>query len=88
MPFVFFICGHGYHQSCLDEFECSICKSRNGQILNKIENGEKLAKEPQKYKEELDNEKEGNKFDIFANYLGKGVFVVNDNVEEEKKVEE
>ena len=87
MPFVFFICGHGYHQSCLDEIECSVCKSKNGQILNKIEDGEKLAKEPDKYKEELDKEKEGNKFDIFADYLGKGVFVLNENAEE-KKIEQ
>ena len=91
-PFVYFICGHGYHQSCLDEdngrFECSFCKDNKRKIIDKIEDGERLAKEPEKYKEELDNEKHGNKFDVFANYLGKGIFVqVNSNVEEEQHVE-
>ena len=79
MPFIFFMCGHGYHQSCLADYnghyECSFCKSKNSQMFNKIENGERIAKEPEKYNEDLDNETKGNKFDIFASYLGKGVFV-------------
>ena len=77
MPFVFFICGHGYHQSCLDEvnnkYECSVCKDRNGKYFHQIEDGEKYASEPDKYQEELKKEKQ-NKFDVFANFLGKGVF--------------
>ena len=82
MPFVFFICGHGYHQSCLDEingkFECSVCKEKNGKYFNQIEEGEKYAREPDKYQEELNKEKQ-NKFDVFANFLGKGVFTNGNN---------
>ena len=77
-PFVYFICGHGYHQSCLDDnydhFECPVCKSKNTQIFDKLEEGKKCIQEPSKYNEELTIETKGDKFDIFANFLGKGVF--------------
>ena len=77
-PFIYFICGHGYHQSCLDDnydhFECPVCKSKNSQIFNKLEEGRIYIQEPSKYNEELNNENEGSKFDLFANILGKGVF--------------
>ena len=80
VPFTFFLCGHGYHQNCLDDLdnkiECSVCKNKNVKIFDKIETGEKYVKEhPNRYKEELDQEDKGNKFDVFANYLGKGIFI-------------
>ena len=77
-PFIYFICGHGYHQSCLDDnyehFECPLCKSKNSQMFNKLDEGKIYIQEPSKYNEELNNENEGTKFDLFANILGKGVF--------------
>ena len=88
IPFVYFLCGHGYHQSCLngegyEEVECSTCKSKNNQFISKIDEGKKLASEPDKFYDELNNESNENKFDVFASYLGKGIFI-NKNEEEEQ----
>ena len=83
MPFVYFICGHAYHQNCLDDydghFECIVCKDRNKQYFDKLEEGENFAKEPNKYIEELKKENQGNKFEVFASFLGKGIFNINEN---------
>ena len=92
IPFVYFICGHGYHQSCLngesyEEFECSTCKDKITQCKLKIEDGKKLAKDPDKFYNDLNSESNENKFDVFASYLGKGIFV-NKNDEEEQQDEE
>ena len=92
IPFVYFICGHGYHQSCLngesyEEIECSTCKDKMTQCKLKIEEGKKLAKEPEKFYNDLNNENNENKFDIFASYLGKGIFI-NKNDEPEPSEEE
>lgn len=99
IPFVYFACGHGYHQNCIngesyEEMECSTCKSKNIQYINKIKNGKQIAAQPdiffrelnkeQKEKDDDDEDVEENegkkhkkesKFDIFAKYLGKGIFV-------------
>ena len=87
IPFVYFLCGHGYHQSCLngeteEENECSTCKAKINQYMDKINEGRKLASDPEKFFNDLNNENNENKFDVFANYLGKGIFV-NKNDEEE-----
>ena len=92
IPFVYFICGHGYHQSCLngesyEEVECSTCKDKITQCKLKIEDGRKLAKEPEKFYNDLKSESNENKFDVFASYLGKGIFI-NKNDEEEQQSEE
>ena len=80
-PFIYFICGHGYHQSCLDydHYECPVCKSKKDQILNKLDEGKIYIQDPSKYNEELNNENEGTKFDLFANVLGKGIFNNSNN---------
>lgn len=87
-PFVYFLCGHGYHQLCIngdtEEIECSICKSKNNELTSKIEEGKILAGEPKKFFDELESNKEEKKFDIFAKYLGKGIFL-NKNEETEQK---
>ena len=90
IPFVYFICGHGYHQSCLngesyEEVECSTCKTKINQFMNKIEEGKKLAGEPEKFYNDLNNENNENKFDVFASYLGKGIFINKNDEEPEQK---
>ena len=83
MPYTFFICGHGYHSSCLydidNNLECPVCKTKNAEIFQKIENGKNLASKPNKYKEELNMENKGDKFDVFADFLGRGVFIQPEN---------
>ena len=90
IPFVYFICGHGYHQSCLngesyEEVECSTCKTKMNQFMSKIEEGRKLAGEPEKFYNDLNDENNENKFDVFASYLGKGIFVNKNDEEPEQK---
>ena len=94
IPFVYFTCGHGFHQLCIsgesyEEFECSTCKAKNSLLLNKIEVGKKLAEDPQKFFSDIKGENNHNvkKFDVFAEYLGKGIFI-NKNEEPEKKIEQ
>ena len=90
IPFVYFICGHGYHQSCLngesyEEVECSTCKTKMNQFISKIDEGRKLAGEPEKFYNDLNNESNENKFDVFASYLGKGIFINKNEEEPEQK---
>ena len=90
IPFVYFTCGHGFHQLCIngesyEEVECSTCKAKNSLLLNKIEAGRKLAEEPQQFFKDIQKDTNNDKkFDIFAEYLGKGVFI-NKNEEPERK---
>ena len=90
IPFVYFICGHGFHQLCIngetdEEIECSTCKAKNSLLLNKIESGRKLAEDPDKFFNDIkDDNNHEKKFDIFAEYLGKGIFI-NKNEEPEHK---
>ena len=90
IPFVYFLCGHGYHQSCLngesyDNEECSTCKSKINQYIMKIEEGKKLSGDPEKFYNDLNNENNENKFDVFASYLGKGIFVNKNEEDSEPK---
>ena len=92
IPFVYFTCGHGFHQLCIngesyEEIECSTCKAKNSVLLGKIEAGRKLAEEPQQFFKDIQKDSNNDKkFDIFAEYLGKGVFI-NKNEEPEGKPE-
>ena len=64
----------------------SICKSKNIELTNKIEEGKLIASDPKKFFNELESNKEEKKFDIFAKYLGKGIFL-NKHEEAEQKNE-
>ena len=85
LPFIYFICGHAYHQSCIDDindrFECTVCKEKNKQIFNKLDEREIYIREPSKYDEELKKENKSKKFDVFADFLGRGVFDTINNSE-------
>ena len=90
IPFVYFACGHGFHQLCIngesfEEIECSTCKAKNNALLSKIEAGRKLADQPDKFFKDINDVKNADrKFDVFAEYLGKGIFI-NKNEEPEVK---
>ena len=92
IPFVYFTCGHGFHQLCIngesyEEIECSTCKAKNSVLMSKIEAGRKLAGEPNQFFEDISkDENNERKFDVFAEYLGKGIFI-NKNEEPETKNE-
>ena len=91
IPFVYFTCGHGFHQLCIngesyEEIECSTCKAKNNLLLSKIEAGKQLAEKPKEFFDKIKKDDNVKKFDIFAEYLGKGVFI-NKNDEPEQKVE-
>ena len=93
IPFVYFLCGHGYHQSCLNSesyevVECSSCKSKMRGYINKLEEGRKIANDPKQFYDDINNEENENKFDVFASYLGKGIFVNKNDPENEQKKEE
>ena len=81
IPFVYFACGHGFHQLCIngesyEEIECSTCKAKNSLLMNKIDAGRKLADNPKQFFDEIAKDKNNEKkFDIFAEYLGKGIFI-------------
>ena len=84
-PYYFFRCGHGYHQSCLDEvIECNTCKEKFNNILEKIEEGKKIAKD-NKIIKEMNNTDNEQKYDVFANYFGKSVFVKNNEIIKNKE---
>ena len=77
MPFIYFICGHGFHQSCLngesfDEIECSICKGRNSQLTKRILDGRNIANNHGDFFTDLNASNK--KCDFFAKYLGKCIF--------------
>ena len=56
--------------------------------MSKIEAGRKLAEQPDRFFKEINSDKnEDKKFDIFAEYLGKGIFI-NKNEEPEHKQEQ
>ena len=92
IPFVYFACGHGFHQLCIngetyEEIECSTCKAKKNILMSKIEAGRKLAEQPDRFFKEINSDVNGDKkFDIFAEYLGKGIFI-NKNEEPENKQE-
>ena len=93
IPFVYFACGHGFHQLCIngesyEEIECSTCKAKNNVLLSKIEAGKKLSEQPERFFRDINDEKNADrKFDVFAEYLGKGIFN-NKNEEPELKSEQ
>ena len=94
-PFIYFICGHGYHQQCLNEdgdedIECLTCKAKDNVLLNKIETGRKMAEQQDSFFKDIAEDRNADKkFDIFAEYLGKGIFInKNEELDYKKKEQE
>ena len=88
IPFVYFLCGHGYHQSCLngeteEENECSTCKAKINQYMDKINEGRKLASDPEKFFNDLNNEALNTNYQNLENYDNK--FSISENQNDRKE---
>ena len=74
---VFFMCGHSYHQSCLNEtdkshYECLKCAPDLNTRAEIVEDLKVKANNSTQFFEKLENNK--NKFDVISEYMGKGLF--------------
>eukprot|EP01017_Pseudomicrothorax_dubius_P039869 TRINITY_DN6172_c0_g1_i1.p1 TRINITY_DN6172_c0_g1~~TRINITY_DN6172_c0_g1_i1.p1 ORF type:complete len:866 (-),score=298.83 TRINITY_DN6172_c0_g1_i1:134-2731(-) len=76
LPSIHFMCGHSFHENCLisegREKECSKCKFDNNEILDRKKQFEAEADNSRMFFEKLSTAK--NKFDLVAEYLGRGLF--------------
>ena len=79
-------CRHTFHKRCLmahrdrdeDRLECLNCKDKNIQLGQALKQREELKDKYNSYFLELKAENNNKKLDLFAKYLGKGVFGSND----------
>ena len=79
-------CRHTFHKRCLlayrdrdeDKLECLNCKAKNIQLGQALKQREELKDKYNSYFLELKAETNSKKLDLFAKYLGKGVFDIND----------
>ena len=79
-------CRHTFHKRCLmahrdrdeDKLECLNCKAKNIQLGQALKQREELKDKYNSYFLELKGENNNKKLDLFAKYLGKGVFEKND----------
>ncbi|XP_062520596.1 vacuolar protein sorting-associated protein 11 homolog [Corticium candelabrum] len=76
LPAVHFLCGHSYHQSCLEaaesESECPLCAEKNRDILDKIRSQEHGRELHEEFHRELSQSID--RFSVVAKYFGRGVF--------------
>ena len=79
LPSVHFMCGHSFHDNCLlmdrSEKECLKCMYENKRILETKEQYESQIYDNKVFFEKLNESR--NKFDIIAEYLGRGLFKNN-----------
>ena len=79
-------CKHTFHKRCLmairdkdeDRLECLICKSKNIQLGQALKQREEMKDNYNSFYLELKAESNNKKLDLFAKYLGKGIFEKND----------
>jgi hypothetical protein len=76
LPAVHFLCGHSYHQNCLEaaesESECPLCADKNREIMDKIRSQEHGRELHEEFHRELANTTD--RFSVVAQYFGRGVF--------------
>ena len=78
-------CRHTFHKRCLmahrdkdeDKLECLNCKSKNIQLGQALKQREESKEKYNSYFLELKAENNNKKLDLFAKYLGKGIFETN-----------
>jgi hypothetical protein len=79
-------CKHTFHKRCLmavrdkdeDRLECLICKAKNIQLGQALKQREEMKDNYNSFYLELKAENNSKKLDLFAKYLGKGIFEKND----------
>ena len=79
-------CKHTSHKRCLmavrdkdeDKLECLICKPKNIQLGQALKQREEMKDNYNSFFLELKAENNNKKIDLFAKYLGKGIFEKND----------
>ena len=79
-------CKHTFHKRCLmavrdkdeDKLECLICKPKNIQLGQALKQREEMKDNYNSFFLELKAENNNKKLDLFAKYLGKGIFEKND----------
>ena len=79
-------CKHTFHKRCLmavrdkdeDKLECLICKPKNIQLGQALKQREEMKDNYNSFFLELKAENNNKKLDLFAKYLGKGIFENND----------
>ncbi|XP_065843977.1 vacuolar protein sorting-associated protein 11 homolog [Oscarella lobularis] len=77
LPAIHFLCGHSYHQGCLEvaesETECPLCVEKNREILDLIRAQEQTSSLHEEFHTELERKKT-DAFSVVADYFGRGVF--------------
>lgn len=73
LPAVHFLCGHSYHERCLqNEFECTACSEDRRKVMDIVQSQSQLAEQHEKFFKELDGTE--NRFGVVADYFGRGLF--------------
>lgn len=77
LPSVNFMCGHSFHENCLDtkdksHYECPKCCDEHKNVLDSKEMLEKKSNDFRVFYARMQESKDG--FDVVADFLGKGLF--------------
>ena len=76
MPTFHFLCGHVYHESCVQEDEykkvCKICHPKIKEVLKTKEIYKEKASDTQQFDNEL--ERDDDKMKVIAHWFGAGLF--------------
>ena len=75
LPAVHFMCGHSFHQGCLErldtEQDCAVCSGDNRKVMERKHALEKSVDSQEKFFSAL---AEGDGFQVVAEYFGRGLF--------------
>lgn len=74
LPAVHFMCGHSFHQRCLNDLdECSQCQKKNKEILQLKKRFEESLDQHELFFKEL-KRKPNEGFSVVSEYFGRGIF--------------
>lgn len=76
LPSIHFMCGHTFHDLCIEQDQgrrcCSICFTNFKEVIDKKEQFDMQAKDPQQFYRDLN--RNAKKFHVVAEYFGRGLF--------------